>query len=88
MTQMNPDPGPSKLIEKSQNSFKLVKQFSYRFQKGRNLIDKANTNWCNIAHFSLSRRMSLKFSYRITLEKALLDWSNSPQLTRQQFCFN
>ena len=51
MTQMNPDPGPSKLIEKSQNSFKLVKQFSYRFQKGRNLIDKANTNWCNIAQF-------------------------------------
>ena len=49
VTQMNPDPGPRKLIEKSQNSFKLVKQFSYRFQKGRNLIDKANTNWCNIA---------------------------------------
>ena len=39
VTQMNSDPGPSKLIEKSQNSFKLVKQFSYRFQKGRNLID-------------------------------------------------
>ena len=51
VTQMNPDPRPSKLIEKSQNSLKLVKQFSYRFQKGRNLIDKANINWCNIAQF-------------------------------------
>ena len=51
VTQMNPDPEPSKLIEKSQNSFKLLKQFSYRFQKGRNLIDKANINWCYIAQF-------------------------------------
>ena len=51
VTQMNPDPGPSKRIEKSQNSFKLFKQFSYRFQKSRNFIDKANINWCNIAQF-------------------------------------
>ena len=51
VTQMNLDPGPSKLIEKSQNSLKLAKQFSNRFQKGRNLIDKANINWCNIAQF-------------------------------------